>query len=873
MSPKRGMAPLRSGSNLSSSDTSFMEPSDVSIKHNFAVQKYSKAPYNLKTNASVVPHREGFLATLEWRWRDPSRDAGPPLLAVTSGIHRTKKLALSEAYRAMLIKQKLLDESSSSTDSLVSELQTLVSAGKYNQACRILMQRNSSDSEEPPIPIKSLQGIFPDIWRNILATHDYRQTEGLVTFLESIGDGIPVALYETLVQDVVYLSNFSFAERVLLLLSGERIRLSVPDRAMVNGVSWIPSQTDVDMWKYWRSLLALEELSNIHSTQIDESVVQITSIKIDSVTTPIVRLVSDSDSGKLQSLATDSIVLIRAAPNKGSGPSLTGSISGISRDPNGVTAVTIKLLTEESRLNNQILTTDYVDLVVLSESRVTFDRMIKCLGEFYKVSQIPDHSYKFSETVRRIFTFTDFSGVKLPPPTTPPPNLSELRKTLNLSPVQFAAVTGALRDPLTIVHGPPGTGKTHTLCGIVSAWKSVTREKILACAESNAAADNIFNSLKRKGVSDCFRLTTWKNLSDEIDKEVLMKVKNKAVVDKYRIALRAYRIDPGKNKGYLIGARKALEEEAIAQSQVIVTTLSTSRHPSLDKVVIPRVVIDESAQSIEPSTLLAVSHGCEQLVLVGDHKQLPAVILSREASKMGLKRSVFEKLIERGPDVKGWTSVLLNTQRRMHPTISEFSNKNFYNNKIEDHPDCSEHDACIVQVPWFSHDKRVVLVNTSKSVKHAIGEEFVGTSTRNMSECVGIVEAIDRLLRSNVSPDQIGVIVPYLAQKSLVLNLLRQRIPRENFLRLHINTVEGFQGNEKDFIIISLVRSNATGSIGFVDDDQRMNVMLTRARKGLLVFGDSKTFEASSGGNSLWREWLEWCATHCIKIELDDLVG
>ena len=173
------MIPFRSGSNLSSNDTSIMESSDVSIKHNFAVQKYSKSPYNLKTNATVVPHSDGFLATLEWRWRDPAKETGPPLLAVTSGINRTKKLALSDAYRAMLIKQKLIDESSSSADSLASELQSLVTSGKYTNACRLLMQRSVSD--ESPIAIKSIEGIFPNIWRNIIATHDYRQTEGLVT--------------------------------------------------------------------------------------------------------------------------------------------------------------------------------------------------------------------------------------------------------------------------------------------------------------------------------------------------------------------------------------------------------------------------------------------------------------------------------------------------------------------------------------------------------------------------------------------------------------------------------------------------------------------------------------------------------------------
>ena len=846
-----------------------MEPSDISIKHNFAVQKYSRPPYDLKTNTTVVPHREGFLATLEWRWRDLSKDNGARIsLAVTSGVNRTKKLALSDAYRAMLIKMKLLDESSSSESSFVSDLQTLISSGKYSNACRLLAQRNSAGSQEAPVTIKPIQSIVPDLWRNVIATHDYRLTEGLISFLETCGEGLPVALFESILQDVVYLSNFSFAERVILLLASDRIRLAIPERGMVSTSSHLPSQTDVDQWKYWRSLLSLEELSNIHSSQqAEDSVIHIPSIKVDSVISPLVRLVSESGE-KLATLSPDSIVLLGSPSSR---LSLAGSISTVSRDPNGCTTVTIKLLTEECKLANEILTNEKLDLKVLSESRVTFDRMIKCLGEFYRVTPVPDHSYRFSDNIRRAFS-TDLVGIEPTVPSTPPPSLSDQKKTLNLSSVQFEAVTAALRDPLTIVHGPPGTGKTHTLCGIVMAWKSVTSDKILACAESNAAADNIYESLKRKGVSDCFRLTTWRSLNDEVDKEVLGRIRNKAAVEKYRIALRAYRIDPYKNKGYLIGARKALEEEAIAQSQIIITTLSSSRHPVLDKIAIPRVVIDESAQTIEPSTLLAVSHGCEQLVLVGDHKQLPAVVVSREASKLGLKTSLFEKLVASENDANGLTSIMLNMQRRMHPTISHFSNKHFYDGKIQDHAECEEQDALIDSLPWFTQANRVVFVNTGKSRKHAIGEELVGTSTRNIGECAGIVEVVDRLLRSNVAPDQIGIIVPYLAQKSLVWNSLRQRIPRENFLRLHINTVEGFQGNEKDFIIISLVRSNANGSVGFVDDDQRMNVMLTRARKGLMVFGDSNTFEATAGGRSLWKDWIQWCSTHCAKLELDDLV-
>jgi hypothetical protein len=815
------------------------------VKHNFAVQKYSRAPFNLKTNVAVIPHPEGFLATLEWKWFDPDHKGGAQLVAVTSGVATSKKLAISEACRAMLLKQKIIDDSVSAHSELLSEMNDFMKSGHYIRATKLLLsQVDNAIATNTAFNISQYQSIFQEMWRNIVATHDYQTTESLVYALEKSTDGIPISLYEFIIQELVYISNFSFSERVLLLLANERIRLVPPiSRGLTTPNTNPVTPEEVAKFKYWRSLLAIEESTNIHAGA-DDSKPVMKHVKVDTVSFPLIRLILPDGADMV---TTDSLVMMI---EPGCGQGLTGTVTSVSTNPDGITSVSVQLLTEEGKHASLILTSDFVDITVLSESRITFERMIFCIREFFRVSDVPDGSFRFTDIMRGIL-----GGVSRPPSKESSianlPDLVHEKRYLNLSDAQLSAVTSALTSPLTIVHGPPGTGKTHTLCGIISAW-SGSRGKILACADSNAAADHIYASLKRKGVKDVFRLSTWRSIVDDIDEDTLSRIRNRAAVEKYKIAVGAFQRNPAKNRGYLIGARKTLEEEAVAQNRIIVTTLSSSRHVVLDKQIFPRVVIDESSQTIEPAALLAVSHGCEQLVLVGDHLQLPPVVLNREAVKMGMKQSLFERLIRAGGDE---SKKFLNVQRRMHPCISKFSNENFYDGKIVNHAACVDTD---VEIPWITKDKRVVFIHVDR------GEEMVGTSTRNLGECIGIVNLVSRMMAEGIPADRMGIIVPYLAQRAALQTLMREHIPRSFMDALLINTVEGFQGNERDYILISLVRSNSGGHIGFIDDDQRMNVMLTRAKKGVFVFGDRKTFELS---RSRWSDWLKWCTVNGICLD------
>jgi hypothetical protein len=817
---------------------------DINIKHNLAVQRFSKAPYNLKTRVAVVSHNEGYLATLEWRWIDPGRD-GRTIVAVTSGINSSRKVAISEAYRAMLTQQKLLDDSDTAQKEAIVEVEELMKEGHLAHACKALLQ--SSINSSLPVPLVST--LLMPLWRSIVAMNDNRLVDMLITVLEQSESGVPINLYDNLLQELVYISSPTFAGRVLQSLTSDRIKLEIPERGFVaNGDK--PSREEVDSWKKWRSLLAIEESANIQSALSSRDTLPNFRMSIDSVTVPVVKLcgwVRDPTGG----LVVDSLVLI-ASPTDRS-VCLTAKISESVTRPDGNSVVTMRLLTEESKYHDKpfLFSEKEVDLIVLSESRVTFDRMSNSLGEYFRVSSVPDSSFRFSAGLKKLINLSIFSKASSPRNSLsgPPPDLTYEKRFLNLSDAQLSAVISSLSNPLTLIHGPAGTGKTHTLCGIVSVWRKESNDKILACADSNTAVDNIYNALRRRDIP-CFRLGAWKALSD-VSEETLVALPNKALVDKYRGAVNAFKLDPIKHKGFLIGLRKQIEEEAINHFQVVVTTLSSSRNPLLDRILFPKVVIDEAAQQIEPATLMPLSHGCDRLVLIGDHKQLPAVVLSREAKDLNV--SMFERLTK-----AGHATILLNVQRRMHPSIVEWPNRTFYEGKLDSHESMSKSSLDVVEnFDWLSSDSRVVFVNAVGS-----GEELVGTSTRNRRECEVLGKIVDKLITGGVAPDRVGIIVPYLAQKASLGGLFPPNI--------QVNTVEGFQGHEKDFIIISTTRSNVSGSLGFLEDDQRMNVMLTRARKAVIIVGDAQTLRKKE--NTRWREYVEYLEGKGAIFQVSDFI-
>jgi ATP-dependent RNA/DNA helicase IGHMBP2 len=415
----------------------------------------------------------------------------------------------------------------------------------------------------------------------------------------------------------------------------------------------------------------------------------------------------------------------------------------------------------------------------------------------------------------------------------------------------------AARD-LAIIHGPPGTGKTTT---IVHAIKQVIkREKqVLVCAPSNAAVDLLSEKLSAQGVN-VLRLghparVTEANLSNTLDAMIadheyfkdLRGIRRKA--EEMRTIGLKYKRNFGhaerhQRKLVLAESRKMLQEadllekyivhDLMEKAQVVASTLVGASHNLLKGRVFKTVFIDEAGQALEPACWIPILKA-EKVVFAGDHFQLPPTVKSLEAAKGGLSQTLFEKSINRNKADK-----MLKTQYRMNQTIMGFSAQQFYQNQLLAHESVKHHLL-------FDQDQPMEFIDTagcgfSEQVEQESRSSFNKEEANLLiGHLKGLIHTLG--LSKIVEEDfKIGVISPYKAQVAY----LEESLSAEEFYpqlasQITINTIDAFQGQERDIIYISLVRSNDIGEIGFLADIRRMNVAMTRARKKLVMVGDSAT--------------------------------
>jgi predicted DNA helicase len=328
------------------------------------------------------------------------------------------------------------------------------------------------------------------------------------------------------------------------------------------------------------------------------------------------------------------------------------------------------------------------------------------------------------------------------------------------------------------------------------------------------------------------------------------------------------RPEPGEKAALRREARELLAEsrrlEALAvervldEARVVCATLTGLDSQLLGQRRFDVAVIDEACQSTEPACWVPLLRA-GKLILAGDHCQLPPTVLSTEAAERGLSISLMERLVARfGPGC----SRLLTVQHRMHSAIMGFSNAEFYGGELVAHESVANHRLC--DLPGVTAEpiteQPVQFIDTAGASYDEELEEDTG-SRRNVQEATLVVKKVRALLAAGVAADQVGVITPYRAQ----VRLLREKL--SDVPGLEIDSVDGFQGREKEAIVVSLVRSNPEGEIGFLADTRRMNVALTRARRKLIVIGDSATlasdefyqrmlthFEQIGGTTSVWEE-------------------
>eukprot|EP00003_Mantamonas_plastica_P033454 TRINITY_DN95_c0_g1_i8.p1 TRINITY_DN95_c0_g1~~TRINITY_DN95_c0_g1_i8.p1 ORF type:complete len:790 (-),score=260.73 TRINITY_DN95_c0_g1_i8:572-2941(-) len=428
---------------------------------------------------------------------------------------------------------------------------------------------------------------------------------------------------------------------------------------------------------------------------------------------------------------------------------------------------------------------------------------------------------------------------------------------LNISQVQ--AVKTALQRPLTLIQGPPGTGKTVTSTTIVHHLvnqKSGNKNKVLVCAPSNVAVDQLAERLHATGLK-VVRLAAKarEDIMSNVDFLCLHNmVRDVDLFNGQLQQLFAKKEGQGEltraEEKKLIKLREATEKEIIMAADVICCTCVGAGDKRLKDFTFRQVLIDESTQATEPECLIPLVKGSKQVVLVGDHCQLGPIVMCTTAAKAGLRQSLFERLV-----LLGEKPVRLQVQYRMHPCLSEFPSNTFYEGTLQNGVTMNDRVFPNMTFPWPVMDKPMFFYNVSSPEE--IGS--TGTSFLNRGEAMAVLDVVNLFFEEGATPDQIGVVTPYEGQRSHVVTTMAQRgtLRQALYKEIEVASVDAFQGREKDFIILTCVRSNDKSGIGFLKDARRLNVALTRARYGVVVIGNARVLSQQILWNNLLNHFQE----------------
>ncbi|MDE6670310.1 MAG: AAA family ATPase [Muribaculaceae bacterium] len=427
-----------------------------------------------------------------------------------------------------------------------------------------------------------------------------------------------------------------------------------------------------------------------------------------------------------------------------------------------------------------------------------------------------------------------------------------------LNDMQQLAVNKVLvAKDVAVVHGPPGTGKTTTL--VEAIYETLHREsQVLVCAQSNMAVDWISERLTDRGVS-VLRLGNPSRVNDKMlastyerrfeahpDYPTLWSIR-KAIreLQGHRRGSDQWHQKMDRLRSRATELEIRINTDLFSQSRVVACTLVGSASRLLEGMRFGTVFIDEAAQALEAACWIPARRA-QRIVLAGDHCQLPATVKSYEAMRGGLGISLMERLVAMHPEIV----TLLTTQYRMCREIMDFPNRWFYGGAIKAASEVEYRGILDFDTPLEWIDTATSATNDSETDDIAFREALAGQNFGriNRDEALLTLAVLQRYLerigRERVLDERIdiGIISPYRAQVQYLRRLLKNTPwfkPYRHFIT--INTVDGFQGQERDVIIVSLVRSNDEGQIGFLRDLRRMNVAMTRARMKLILIGDSVT--------------------------------
>ena len=441
------------------------------------------------------------------------------------------------------------------------------------------------------------------------------------------------------------------------------------------------------------------------------------------------------------------------------------------------------------------------------------------------------------------------------------PKLLQERIKMNLC--QEKAIKNALMYHLSIVIGPPGSGKTLLLVNLVHNIHKGSTEKILICAQTNQAIDNIIKLLKKFDFSKFVRvLSPAKELSEDLDTTNSV---NKLAIEKINKNPKKYQelinlIDKKQRNGVLsekdykrYKEKKAdVEDEIIEDADIVLSTLNNSADERLRNYHFSYILIDEAAQALEADTILPLIHQAQMVVLIGDDKQLGPLVHSERAKSAGFNISLFQRLHLLYQDAPFIT--LLNEQYRMNEKLYEFPNRKFYENKMITRVKVLPDENIIQNIPWPKKDFPSFFYNVSGS------EEEENNSYINKDEVFSVFQCVNKLIENKVEIKNIGVLTFYSGQKQ---RFYEKFYTKEKYQELKIDTIDGFQGMEMDYIIISTVRANIYGNLGFLKSEKRLNVALTRARKGLILVGNPNCLAKRPG---IFRDLISFYCSNGLIV-------
>ena len=479
----------------------------------------------------------------------------------------------------------------------------------------------------------------------------------------------------------------------------------------------------------------------------------------------------------------------------------------------------------------------------------------------------------------------------------PNPNPNSSWVNPGLDPSQIDAVAWALAAAdVALIHGPPGTGKTTAVVEYVQ--QEIARgARVLCCAASNVAVDNLVERLMRQRRGDetskpgsgaprakIVRIGHPARLLESVldasleaqvlksDNSALARDCEKECRELRRVLLK---LDPRKDRAERNDARRELRrlakeekarqrkavDEVIGGSNVICATLSGALSNSLRDQSFDVVVIDEAAQALEAACWGAILKG-RKVVLAGDHLQLPPTVMSDEAAKKGLSETLFARVHAKWHGIG--VARMLTTQYRMNRNIMQWASDELYEGKLVAADSVAEHR---LEGAGTGTTPVLILVDTAGCDMEEHCEEE-GDSTDNPGEAAAVMALVRRLIKSGAAqPEDIGVITPYSAQVGVLRDL---RAADDNLAKLEISTVDGFQGREKEAIIISAVRSNEQGEVGFLSDARRMNVAVTRARRHCCLVCDTETVGRRDAFMQRLVEHFEQHGEYISAAELED---